>query len=47
MRTPKDLCIEPVGEAIGAMPWLDEAQDMQLTQTHDTYAWHRDAMPCA
>ena len=32
---------------MGTMPWLDGAQDMQLTQTHDAYAQHRGAMPCA
>ncbi|KAL6319603.1 hypothetical protein AAG906_020680 [Vitis piasezkii] len=29
---PKDLCTEPVGEAMGAIPWLDETLDMQSTQ---------------
>ena len=44
---PKDLCTELVGEAMGAIPWLDETLNMQLTQTRDTYVWNRGVMPYA
>ena len=44
---PKDLCIELVGKAMGAIPWLDETLNMQSTQTRDTYVWNRGVMPYA
>ena len=46
-KTPKDLCIESVGEAMSTIPWFDWALDMQMTQTHDAYARRRGAMPYA
>ena len=43
----KDLCTEPVWEAMGTLSWLDGTLDMQLTQTHDVYAWHKGTLPYA
>nr|CAN61285.1 hypothetical protein VITISV_028649 [Vitis vinifera] len=47
MKVPKNLCNESIEEAMGSMSWLDGALDVQLTWTHDVYAWHRGMMPCA
>ncbi|KAL6312791.1 hypothetical protein AAG906_032978 [Vitis piasezkii] len=46
-RALKDLCNEPVGKAMCAMPWFDRALNVQLTRTYDDYAWNRGTMPCA
>ena len=32
---------------MGTLPWLDGTLDMQLTQTHDVYAWHKGTLPYA
>ena len=41
----KVSCIELVRKAMGTMSWLNRALDMQQTQTHDAYAWHKGTLP--